>query len=312
MKLSAADVARLRGQLHGMPFDRRAMLAGVAGSAAMSLLPAAPARAAVDLGNTANRLETLVRATGDTSGRESVLWSHGSVFAWIPGQGGYHLFDLDFVSVRRWERLENGWRRLSKEAGLYLDKASGAVLESWSNPFIERDVEVLHILNDPFVRDHVPADAGGTWAVDYWERDGSVLLYRSVLISRQPDLSPEEYPLYAQADTYDFGEFYSNVLERSDVDNTALTSIPVMTANSRVGQWVPWMEMGQRQGWQINQLRGKKLARVEDLPRPTLDWLERNAPDMLSAPTQVTGENVNSWKTFKEKLARDKARREAP
>ena len=290
--------------------DRRAVLAGLTGGVAAAVLDSKPARAAVDLNNTASQLETLVRATGDTSGAETVLWSHGSIFAWIPGQGGYHLFDLDFVSVRHWEKMENGWRRLSKESSLYLDKDTGEVLERWLNPFIERDVEVLHILNDPFVRDHVLADAGGTWAVNYWERDGSVLLYRSVMISREPDLSPEAYPLYAQAATYDFGEFYSNVLDRADIDDTERTSIPVMTANSRVGQWVPWMEMGQRQGWQINQLRGKKLDRVEDLPPKTLAWLDRNAPGMLEAPTEVTGENVNSWKTFREKLARDRQDRE--
>lgn len=287
--------------------SRRNALAGLAG--AVAALPRQAAVAAeVDLSLMSNRLETLVRATGDASGRDSILWSHGAIFAWIPGQGGYHLFDLDFVSVRRWEKLDNGgWRRLSKEAGLYLDKDTGEVLDTWYNPFIERDVEVFHILNDPFVRDHVSADAGGTWAVENWEMDGSVCLWRSVLISRDPDLQPAEYPLYAQADTYDFAEMYSNVLDRADINDLSKTSIPVMTANTRVGQWVPWMEMGQRQGWQINQLRGKKLNRVDDIPAKSLAWLEKNASSMLEAPQTVTGENINSWKSFKEKLARDRA-----
>lgn len=239
------------------------------------------------------------------------MWSNGSVFAWIPGQGGHHLFDLDFVSIRRWERLENGWRRLSKETGLYLDRETGKVLDAWHNPFIERKVEVMHIFNAPFVRDHVATDEGGTWAVEYWEYENSVLLYRSVLVSRAPDLSPTDYPLHAQADTYDFGEFYSNLVERRDVDDMLRTSIPVVTANTRVGQWLPWMEMGQRQGWQINQLRGKKLDRIEDLPRGTLDYLERNAPEMLAAPRDAGEENVNSWKRFKEKLERERTA-EAP
>ena len=113
----------------------------------------AGAAAALDLDEPAQRLEAYVKAVGDTSGAEVVTYGKSTVYAFVPGEKARPLFAIEIVGVSRYERIDGGYQRLHREVGYYTDLETGAVLERWYNPFTEREVDVIHIQNDPVNRE---------------------------------------------------------------------------------------------------------------------------------------------------------------
>ena len=112
----------------------------------------------------------------------------------------------------------------------------------------------------------------------------------------------DEYPLYSQSNTYKFAELYTYFASAAELADTSRPSVSMVGANTRVGNWFPWMEMGQRRGWLLSQVRSKKIKSVTDLPRELLDYWTKRDPAMLEAPTEVTGPNESSWSYFKKRV----------
>jgi hypothetical protein len=252
-----------------------------------------------DLAEPADLLTAFVKATGDLSGEQVVLWGHGSAYAWLPRQGGVKLFDEDLFAVARYLPIDGGYQRLHKEAGVYLDPATGKILERWYNPFLEREVDVIQLRNDPVNREHLVSQQGTVWGTEAWAMGQDVCFYRNVLIRREADMPVSDYRLYSPSDFHEFAELYKYFADRRALEDPATTSAPMVGCNTRVGGWLPWMEMGQREGMLLIQLRYKKLNDISELPRQTLDYYEKTAPDLLEAPTRVTGPNDTSWSYFK-------------
>ena len=42
-----------------------------------------------------------------------------------------------------------GFRSVSREIQMYLDPTTNEVIDTWKNPWTEKDIEVLHVANDP-------------------------------------------------------------------------------------------------------------------------------------------------------------------
>lgn len=168
--------------------NRRTALAGLAigGLAA----PAMGAATNVKLDTPEERLNVFLRATGDISGRQSLTWASGSVFAWMLHLGGHHLFDFNLFGVQRLKKTETGWLRLGKEAGIYTDKNTGKALERWNNPFTEKSVDVLHLKNNP-------SSGEFTSAPDMATMPGQVCFTRNVLSTKPSVMPVDEYPLYS-------------------------------------------------------------------------------------------------------------------
>jgi hypothetical protein len=273
--------------------NRRTALSALAVSGLAT--PAFSATPKLKLEDPAAKLDAFLRMTGDISGQQSLTWASGSVFAWMPHLGGHHLFDFSLFSVQRLKKTDTGWLRLGKEAGIYSDKATGKALERWDNPFTERSVEVLHLRNDP-------SSGEFTAAPDMSIVAGEVCFTRNVLSTKPSVIPVDEYPLYSQSNSYKFAELYTYFASIADVADTARPSIAMIGANTRVGNWFPWMEMGQRRGWLLSQVRSKKLKAVSELPRELLTYWEKTDPSMFEAPNEVTGPNESSWSYFKKRV----------
>jgi len=248
-----------------------------------------------------DKLSAYLRATGDISGAQSVTWASGSVFAWMPHLGGHHLFDFSLFSVQRLKKTDAGWLRLGKEAGIYVDKATGKPLDTWDNPFTQRRVEVVHLKNDPSSGEFRSPPQTSLMA-------DKVCFVRDVLATKPSEMPVEEYPLYSQSNSYKFAELYTYYAAVTDLADTSTPSVPMIGANTRVGNWFPWMEMGQRRGWLLSQVRSKKLKSVKDLPREILDYWEKRDPSIFEAPTTVTGPNESSWSYFKKRIDAQRAK----
>jgi hypothetical protein len=256
---------------------------------------------AVDLTDQRQLLEAFVKTVGDLSGDEVVLYAQSTVYAFVPGQRGRPLFNLEVIGVKRYEPIEGGWQRVQREIALYTDLETGEVLRHWDNPWIQRDVRVIPVLNDPVNRRHVVDGQGGGWGVSYMEVGDDIMFYREIPLRYPNPLPPAEFPLHSTGDFYEAMELFNHFVRRSDLENPALTSAPSTVSWSRVGPWLPWMEMGNRPGWLVYHGRGVKLGDVEALPPPILEFIRREHPKYLSAPEAWSEPSETSW-TFYRKL----------
>ena len=56
------------------------------------------------------------------------FWT-GSVWASVPGEGHWRLFDYDCYSAARFEAMDGGYRMLNRETGIYRATHTGEVLD---------------------------------------------------------------------------------------------------------------------------------------------------------------------------------------
>ncbi|MEM9687281.1 MAG: DUF1838 family protein, partial [Bacteroidota bacterium] len=70
---------------------------------------------------------------------------------------------------------------------------------------------------------------------------------------------------------------------------------------TRIGPWLPWLKMGQRQGNMVYQAAGYKLMETDydTMPAILRDYVMANKPEYRHAPTEYTSPNETSWTYFK-------------
>jgi len=266
------------------------------------LLLLAPAVEALDLGSPQGVLDAYVRANGDTSGKDRLTYGSTTVYAFIPGAKARPLFRLEVVGASRYEAVEGGYRRLHREVGYYTDLDTGEVLQQWHNPFTEREVDVIPIQNDPVNRSFVVDPATGSTGIQFYQDGDWVIFFREIPLRYPNPLSRAEYPRYSSGDFYEAMELFNTFVKRSDLDDDGLTAVPSSGSWSRIGPWLPWMEMGNSQGWLVYHGRSVALGSADDIPPRLRSYIEAHHPKYLHAPEQWGGANETSWTVFKEAI----------
>ncbi len=270
------------------------------GLVVLSLATVGSAAPPLDLSDPSQLLDAYIRATGDISGKPSVSYGLGTVYAVVPGAKPRALFGLEVVGVGRFEKLPDGYQRLHREIGFYTDLKTGEVLTRWLNPYLQREVEVLPIQNDPVNRKFV-AGEGATYR--YSAVGDDVVFYREVPLRYPNPLDRANYPVHSSGDFYEAMEMFQNFVKRSDLENRRLTSVPSAGSWSRIGPWLPWMEMGQHEGFLVYHSRSfKPRDGVKGLPARLRAQIENTAPKFLTAPDRVEGPDETSWTYFKKRI----------
>ena len=116
--------------------------------------PASPRarRPRIDLEDPAQKLEAFIRANGDTSGNPVATYGTARSTAMCRARSRAPLFGLEVVGMSRYEKIDGGYLRLHREIGYYTDLKTGEVIRRWFNPWLQREVEVIPIQNDPVNR----------------------------------------------------------------------------------------------------------------------------------------------------------------
>jgi len=248
-------------------------------------------------------LEALVKMRGDLTGGETFWYWTGSIWGMVPGEGNRRLFDYDGFSAARFEKSEGGYRMLNREIGVYRDHEGGGILERWLNPYLGREVEVLHRLND-HVNVEIPTEGRFNIASIPTTRMGDDIWWSlDMFFFRPSPISREEFPLNVQHDMYQGSELTMYHASDRDIQNPGLTSAPAEVTFARIGQWEPFMEMGNRPGCMVFHAAGKKLAGgATELAR--LDprfhaFIVDGHPEYLRSPEQWQPGTVSQWDAFK-------------
>jgi hypothetical protein len=286
--------------------QRRGFFGGLGG---FSVLAAAPA-AAQSIAEPAQLLEDQLRVTGDISGAQSMGYGKVVAYAFIPGQRGFPLFGLEIYGASRTSRTAQGWERLHKEVGYYTDLASGQILERWRNPMLDKEVEVIPIMNDPVNRRSAvdPSKPGGGLSFRANRMAGHLLLTREVFLRYPNPLTRADWPNNSAGDFYEATEMFNDFARLDDLADRSRPSVPSVGTWTRIGPWLPWMEMGNRPGWLVYHGHGVKLMNgVADLPKLVRDYAEKHHAEWLTAPTRWSEPNETSWTYFKKVMEKRKA-----
>lgn len=271
-------------------------------SAAVAAMVALPV-SALNLNDDRDLIEAYVKTVGDTSGEPSITYARAVVMSHVPGEKGRKLFALEVVGASRYLKIEGGYQRLHREVGLYTDLETGEVLERWYNPYLQRDVEVLHIQNDPVNFPFTAAQQTGARRIAYQELGDFVAFHREVQLFYPSAIKRADYPRNSPSDWYRAAELFNSFSPRSELDDPDVTSAKEFGTWSRVGPWLPWMEMGNSAGELLYHGRSHKLkGGVEEIPAPVRAYIERYMPKYLTAPDTMESPNETSWTYFKKVL----------
>ena len=207
-----------------------------------------------------------------TDGKPTILTWSGKAYSRIQGEPDRHLFNVEGFSNRNCKTYQDetrgyGFRVIAREIVLYLDPITNEVLRTWRNPWSGEDVKVIHIQNDPMSvpfpfyarsEDGVPHQFEGTF------RDGKVWTIAEKILFNDSPLGGD-YQKYVGG-KYQVAEvFYFFMDEAELLDATNDEVMDMAMTQTRVGPWIPWMEMGGRQGVLYIHAAGKKLASFDDL-----------------------------------------------
>ena len=215
---------------------------------------------------------------------------------------GTPLMAFEGFNVARFEPVGNGvFDMVTREVSLYTS-LSGEIIDCWNNAVIGAEeparVPVVHVTNDP-----VNFQISGA---DVTEMGEMIVFPMEVILTYESPLPVEDYPEYSASNTYESSELFNFFTTKAALRDPANESVPAHISWTRVGQYLPWMQVGQLQGHLVYHAQGRKLENGwDDLPANIRDWVEDNAPEYKRAPeTQSWGSNMTSWRYFRRLIDR--------
>jgi hypothetical protein len=281
-----------------------AAVAGLALSGAAWAQSAKPNRNQLDLANPADAMIAWRKIQCSATDAKTTFyhWS-GRMYARPMGQKDQHIFNVEGFNVRHCGTVTDaqgrtGVRLVTREIMLYLDPKTGQVLRTWKNPWTGKDVDVVHVANDPV--NQPPAfnvgmrgmreDAGKFW----WNVEVP-LFYANPLAGDYQQFVGNHYQAI---------EMFNFIMDKPDLlDRRKPEAYSTAVSWVRVAQWLPWMEMGSLPGIMIVNATGSKLATFEELPDVVKDEVRKNYPTYLTPPPlDDKRPNETSWTVFQKYL----------
>lgn len=245
--------------------------------------------------------------------KESTYYWEGTIYSFINGERSKKIMGMKGFSMSRWVKTDSSYQLLTREVALYTDPKTGKILEKMKNPFLEEksdSVEVIHVWNDP-VNQEFPyliknnykekPEESEVYAIPYSQLgEDIVCFYADIFLTYPSKITRKEFPQNVQSDLYQGAELFQFFVRKSDIENTLLTDIPATISWTRIGQWLPFMNMGDAKGNLVYQCRGYKvLEGFEGLPKDVQEYVKAKQPIFQHAPTEYSQPNETSWTYFK-------------
>ena len=264
----------------------------------------------LDLDSAEDNCKAMIKLQADLSGADTLGGFAGDVWAMVPNEGNFHVFNTYGIGASHVEYrpAEQAWRFYHREALLYLDPQTNEILDSWYNPFTERRVEVLHIINEHVNRYY---EVGGKDDTNLRNRKGGInfprpyevhgdnLLFRVSFYRLADNVMPrKDYPLHSQSDKYQTTELWGMMGRLSEIMDPNVTSASCMTSWSRIAGWLPFMEMGDRPGQMVYHSHAYKMNDgPAELPDNIRAFFEKDYPEYFESPREwsTDAERVSTW-----------------
>jgi hypothetical protein len=283
------------------------------GAAAAEAAEAADTGKGFDPKNPVHNMEAFVRMMGGSHPTRSKYgWFSGRVFAVIgDDQVLTPLFDLEGFGASRVVRQADGtYKNFQRECGFYKDLRSGEILQTWKNPFLDGEVcEVAHILNDPVNSTYAPVfrqkfgEGGQSATFPFllpWSFVNDQAMASFDVNTRWKNvLDPAIWKRESTGPWLRVSEYLQFYVQRKDLENwRKMDIIPSHGGWQRIAPWLPWMLMGGKPGHLFYRSHTKRLAGLEQVPKPILDYTSKYHPLYLKAPDEWVEPNLTSFETY--------------
>jgi hypothetical protein len=261
----------------------------------------------LDLSNPDDAVMVQQRIACSTDSTAVTYWWQGTVWSRVTGERDRMLFTFQAMNTRACASFNDpqkgrGYRMVSRELVFYTDPKTGQVLRSWKNPWTGKDTEVMHVSNDP-VNMSAPQfarSATGPYQItNIVEKDGTAFMSSIVpLFYTNPLAGDYQENVGGQYHAMELFNFFAPMAELTDRASKTVADVQIHW--SRVSRWLPWMNMGDRDGLIIYNSQGKKLKSWDALPDVVKQEIALNYPDYTKPPALDDARpNETSWTYFK-------------
>ncbi|AFM03684.1 Protein of unknown function (DUF1838) [Bernardetia litoralis DSM 6794] len=245
--------------------------------------------------------------------KESIYYWEGSIYSFINGKRSKKIMGMKGFNISRWSADSAVQLLLTREVALYTDPKTGKIMEKMKNPLLDENsdsLEVIHVWNDP-VNQRFPYNIkenyeqkpteSTVYSIPYSKLgEDMVCFYADIFLTYPSKITRKEFPQNVQSDLYQGAELFQFFVRKNDLENPMLTDIPATISWTRIGQWLPFMNMGNTEGNLVYQCRGYKvLEGFEGLPQDVKDYVRAKEPIFEHAPTKYSEPNETSWSYFK-------------
>ena len=254
------------------------------------------------------------RLQGDTNGKQKYGWYKGYVMGVRPDNKIDDLFGFEGFGVSRLEQREDGSiAKILREVGLYTDLRSGEVLETWKNPYLDEEVRVVPVANDPFnivIRDFFPDPPayGGLnkekppkipFILPWIQRGDRLDMEIHIHLHYPSALQPDKWVRESPGPMVRVSEMFAHHMKAADMQNPEMTKVPHHGVWNRVTPWLPWMLMGQTPGhcqYACFMGSGEDLEEVHS--RQVLDYVEKHYAKYFQAPDKWEEPSLSSLENY--------------
>ncbi len=258
----------------------------------------------LDLDKAEDNLTAFVKVRGSLKdGEEVIFYANGTVYGFVEGERDKPLMGFQMYNIGR--QIKTGdysYDLLTNEVLLYTDLKTGEVLETFENPYTKETVDVLHVWNSPVNQKQVLDGKYGKWGLNYNKLgDDMICMNADIFLAYPSPLTMKEYPKNSQSDLYEAAELFQFFFSEKELNDPTKNSIDCTISWTRLGPWLPWLNMGQHQGNMVYQGAGYKLLETDydKMPKVLTEYVLANKPEYRHAPTEFTSPNETSWTYFK-------------
>ena len=267
-------------------------------------------REALDLENSEDNTKAFIKMRGSLNESEdTVFYWHGYIYNQETADpmaspdtsySSYPILAFEGFNIARFEKInDTEYQMLSREITVYKN-LYGDIIDCFHTDSIGAEdgkwVPVVHVQNDPV--NFVVGES-------YYKEIGDLIAWDMDIFLAYPSPLPvAEYPEYSASNTYQSVEIFDFYSTRADLEDPKQDSVPVHLTWVRHGQYLPWMQAGQKQGNLVYHAQGYKVTEGwEGLPTSLRQWTEENAPEYKEAPSSaISGPNITSWRHMKNLL----------
>jgi len=235
------------------------------------------------------------------------MWE-GKVYSRMPGEKDKHLFNVIGINTRQCNMEEDavrgkGFRSVSREIMLYLHPKTNEIMDTWTNPWTGAEIEVVHVANDPVNMRGMAWEKdkdGNSTAKTEYRKYGSITAtsYEIPLFYDNP--LGGEYQVYVGGG-YHAMEIFNTFYNTNEFTNSEVKSITQSNiAWTRVAQWLPWMEMGDKIGVMVFNATGQSTFNEKAIWPALQNILDERYPLYKTPPPlDDPRPNETSWTVFK-------------
>jgi hypothetical protein len=258
--------------------------------------------------------DTWARISGDLDyNKAKIGWANGICLGVRAGEKVRELFAFEVFSMTRMLQLPDGnWRKLLRETVFYRDLKTGALMDTYLNPYTNEEVKVVPVYNDPYnitiASMRQPPSHGGVdksklppptpLKLNFKRRGDKLLLTTDIHLWYPNWLKPAEWPRESSGDMVQASEMFRYVMDVADVEDPSKTAIPHNGVWSRITPWLPWMLMGQAPGHVLYMGDFMPQKSFDDLSPDLLARVRRDAPHYLDAPLEDYGPSLSSLENY--------------